>query len=324
MPQTRWQCLNIPGTGHHRASPRPYLIFLSDLDRLFCHPLNQDPFRFTPMHQDDQGQFSSRSKIVLRSERRRPWQSSSAWHTGTTPGTRSRRPAPPKVRASPGSTGRAITCRLWRRAASPPGTRRFRFEWAYRPASMCRVIAGFPEKAVAQFSSRRAQIIKTTLALADQYEKDRGYAPGQRVLASMGRFANAMTRRAKGPGALDFIALLRGWERASRAAELETPRDIARTISHATPRANALTGVRGDAGAELARKAGRLAPRRELTHAHEHAVMAAGAAGLARAQESRVAASCARAGRCAVRRRPRATTDAATRGCGWRLDGRSG
>src|SRR5437763_6905287 len=43
-------------------------------------------------------------------------------------------------------------------------TRRFGFEWAYRPASKGRVIAGFPEKAIAQFSSRRAQITKPTPA----------------------------------------------------------------------------------------------------------------------------------------------------------------
>ena len=71
------------------------------------------------------------------------------------------------------------------KGGEPAGTGRLRFEWAYRPASMRRVIAGFPEKAIAQFSSRRAQITKTTLALADQHEKDRGHAPGQRVLASM-------------------------------------------------------------------------------------------------------------------------------------------
>jgi conjugative relaxase-like TrwC/TraI family protein len=39
-------------------------------------------------------------------------------------------------------------------------TRRFGFEWAYRPASKGRVIAGFPEAAIARFSSRRAQISK--------------------------------------------------------------------------------------------------------------------------------------------------------------------
>ena len=69
-------------------------------------------------------------------------------------------------------------------------TRRFGFEWAYRPASKGRVIAGFPEKAIAEFSSRRAQISKTTLALAEEYEKERGHAPDQRALASMRRADN--------------------------------------------------------------------------------------------------------------------------------------
>ena len=114
-------------------------------------------------------------------------------------------------------------------------TRRFGFEWAYRPASKGRVIAGFPEKAIAQFSSRRAQITKTTLALAEAYEKERGHAPDQRALASMRQFANAMTRRAKEPGALDFAALLRDWEHTSRDAELGTLRDLARTIWRAAP-----------------------------------------------------------------------------------------
>jgi hypothetical protein len=45
---------------------------------------------------------------------------------------------------------------------------------------MRQVIAGFPEKAIALFFSRRAQITKTMLAFADQHEKDRGQAPGQR------------------------------------------------------------------------------------------------------------------------------------------------
>jgi conjugative relaxase-like TrwC/TraI family protein len=159
-------------------------------------------------------------------------------------------------------------------------TRRFGFEWAYRPASKGRVIAGFPEKAITRFSSRRAQITKTTLALAEQYEKERGHAPDQRALASMRRFANAMTRRAKEPGALDFAALLREWEQASREAELGTLRALARTVWHAAP------GAGGDARAELARMAAGLASRGELTHAQERAAMAAG---LAQAQESRAA-----------------------------------
>ncbi len=46
-------------------------------------------------------------------------------------------------------------------------TRRFGFEWSYRPASKGRVIAGFPEKVLTQFSSRRTQITKATLKLAE-------------------------------------------------------------------------------------------------------------------------------------------------------------
>lgn len=165
-------------------------------------------------------------------------------------------------------------------------TRRFGFEWAYRPASKGRVIAGFPEKAIAKFSSRRAQITKAALALAEAYEKDRGHAPDQRALASMRKFANARTRRAKKPGALDFAALLREWEQTSRKAELGTLHDLARTVWHAAPDAMARTLTRRDTRAELARMSARLASRSELTHAQERAAMAAG---LAQAQESRAA-----------------------------------
>ena len=129
--------------------------------------------------------------------------------------------------------GPVITGQCWagnypsavQKGGAPAGTRRFGLGWVYQPASKGRVITGFSEKAMDRFSSRRAQITKTALALADQYGKDRGHAPDERALASMRRFANAMTRRAKEPGALDFTALLRGWERASRVAELGTLRD---------------------------------------------------------------------------------------------------
>jgi conjugative relaxase-like TrwC/TraI family protein len=168
-------------------------------------------------------------------------------------------------------------------------TGRFGFEWAYRPASKGRVIADFPEKAIAEFSSRRAQISKTTLALAEEYEKERGHAPDQRALASMRQFANARTRRAKEPGALDFTALLREWEQTSRDAELGTLRDLARTVWPAANRVSA------DARAELARMAARLASSGELTHAQERAAMAAG---LAHAQESRAAWTRAELVRC--------------------------
>jgi hypothetical protein len=44
-----------------------------------------------------------------------------------------------------------------------------------------------PEKVITQFSSRRKQITKTTLALAlaHENEAERGAAPDQRVLANM-------------------------------------------------------------------------------------------------------------------------------------------
>lgn len=121
------------------------------------------------------------------------------------------------------------------KGGEPAGTRRFGLEWAYRPASKGRLIAGFPKKAVAQFSSRRAQITKTTLGLAEQYEKTVGTGWISGHWASRGRFANAMTHRAKWPGALDFTELLHCWERASRVAELETLRDFARTVWRSAP-----------------------------------------------------------------------------------------
>jgi hypothetical protein len=123
------------------------------------------------------------------------------------------------------------------------------------------MIDGVPQAAITQFSSRRAQITKTTLALAEAYEHERGHAPDQRALTSIRQFANAMTRRTNEPGGLDFTALLRGCERASRVAELGTMRDLARTICHAAPRRRP-TGARGDTRAELAQTAARLAPRR--------------------------------------------------------------
>jgi conjugative relaxase-like TrwC/TraI family protein len=163
-------------------------------------------------------------------------------------------------------------------------TRRFGFAWGYRPASKGRVIAGVPEKAIARFSSRRAQITKATLALADEYERQRGHAPDQRALSSMRQFANARTRKGKEPGALDFARLLRDWEQTSRDADLGTLRDLARAIWPAQPPADA--AARAGVRAELARMAARLAARGELTPAQETAAMAAG---LAQAQEARAA-----------------------------------
>jgi hypothetical protein len=88
---------------------------------------------------------------------------------------------------------------------------RFGFEWAERPASKGRVIAGLPEQVIAWFSSRRAQITKLTKKLAEEYERDRGHEPDQRAVSSMRQFANARTRRTKAESALEFSALLREW-----------------------------------------------------------------------------------------------------------------
>ena len=109
-------------------------------------------------------------------------------------------------------------------------TRRFGFSWSYRPASKGRVIAGVDEKVITQFSSRRAQISKATLALAGAYERDRGHPPDQRALASMRQFANARTRRGKESGALDFTQLLHDWEQTSREAEIGSLRELASRI----------------------------------------------------------------------------------------------
>jgi conjugative relaxase-like TrwC/TraI family protein len=166
-------------------------------------------------------------------------------------------------------------------------TRRFGFEWAYRPASKGRVIAGCPEKAIARFSSRRAQISKFTLALAEQYEKERGHAPDQRALSSMRQFANARTRARKDAGALDFAALLNDWEHTSRNAELGTLRDLAWSIWCGAMRADSdARATSSDARAGVAQIAAELASRGELTHAQERATMVAG---VAQAQESRAA-----------------------------------
>jgi conjugative relaxase-like TrwC/TraI family protein len=163
-------------------------------------------------------------------------------------------------------------------------TRRFGFDWAYRPASKGRVIAGFPEAAIAKFSSRRAQITKTTLALADEYEQARGHAPDQRALSSMRQFANARTRAPKEAGPLDFARLLREWEQSSRNAELGTLRDLAQTIWPGATSAEQHADAQARARAELDQMAARLAARGELTHAQERAAMSAG---VAQAQESR-------------------------------------
>ncbi len=147
------------------------------------------------------------------------------------------------------------------------------FEWAYRPASKGRVIRGAPERAIREFSSRRAQITKYTQALVEEYERERGHAPDQRATSSMRQFANSRTRRSKEHGPLDFAVLLREWEETSRNAELGTLRDLAQVIWRAVPRTQP----------DATQMAAQLASRGQMTYAQEHAAMAAG---LAQAQEA--------------------------------------
>lgn len=97
------------------------MILLSARFCRFCHHRLRQVFDYTPMYQDDQGQSSTRSKIVLESEKRGSCQSSSASPAGTAPRTHPRRPASPKARSSSGHAGRATTCRPWRSAARPQG-----------------------------------------------------------------------------------------------------------------------------------------------------------------------------------------------------------
>jgi hypothetical protein len=62
-----------------------------------------------------------------------------------------------------GQCGAGYYLSVVEKGGDPAGPRRFGFEWVHRAASKGRVIAGFREIAIAQFSSRRAQITKTTL-----------------------------------------------------------------------------------------------------------------------------------------------------------------
>jgi hypothetical protein len=59
MARTHWQWLRLVGNGHRvsalqpLASPIPWLIlvtFVSDLGRLFCHPVSMVDLSVTPMH----------------------------------------------------------------------------------------------------------------------------------------------------------------------------------------------------------------------------------------------------------------------------------
>jgi hypothetical protein len=262
------------------------MILQSASFRHSCHHQLRLAFDYTPMHQDDQGEFSSRSKIAL-GEREEAVVAIAVniarGHDASYPFKATGAAEDPVIT---GQCGAGYYLSAVEKGGEPAGTRQFGFEWAYPPASKGGVITGFPEKAIARFYPGRAQITKTTLALAGQYEKDRGHAPDQR-----GAGQHALVRQRddaphKRDRALDFTALLRGRDRASRVAELATLRDLARTIWHSAPRASAPNGARGDTRAELAQTATRLAPHGGVAQGQERAAVATR---LAQGQESRVA-----------------------------------
>lgn len=82
-------------------------------------------------------------------------------------------------------------------------TRWFEFEWAYRPVSKGRVIAGVPKRRSYSSLPAAHRSSRPTLTLAEEYERQHGRTPDQRALASMRQFANARTRRCRASG--------RGW-----------------------------------------------------------------------------------------------------------------
>ena len=105
-----------------------------------------------------------------------------------------------------------------------------------------KVIAGFPEQVIAQFSFLRARITKTAVALAEEYQCQRGHVPNQgvhvpnqRASASIRQVANTRTRKGKEAGPLDFAQLPHQPEHLSRDAVLRTLRDLAHHICAAQP-----------------------------------------------------------------------------------------
>jgi hypothetical protein len=114
-----------------------------------------------------------------------------------------------------------------------------------------------------------------------EYEKKRWHAPGQRALATMRRFANAMTRRCKVSARWASRGCCASGSR-TRTTPVLGCRATLHEPSGTQPSEEAQTR------AELARMTARLASRGELTRTQEGAAMAAG---LAQAQESRTARS---------------------------------
>ena len=144
-------------------------------------------------------------------------------------------------------------------------TGRYGFRWAYREASKGRVIAGFDEKLIDEFSSRREQVTRNMARLRDAYRAEHGHDPDQRALNSMRKQAYYDGRASK-DDTRDGPTRLRDWEQQSRSAELGSLRDLAARLWDSAARP-------GGAGP---------ATPRELTPDEERRAMAAG---LAQAQQ---------------------------------------
>ena len=153
-------------------------------------------------------------------------------------------------------------------------TRRFGFEWAYREESKGRILKGFDERYIKEFSSRREQVTQNMAELRKEYREIYGRDPDQRQLATMNKQAYYDNRPAK-DDSRDLETRLRDWETQARTAELGTLRDLATQIwGHLDgdkPDGSRNGGTQPNAG-------------RQLTADEERRAMAAG---LAQAQKER-------------------------------------
>jgi conjugative relaxase-like TrwC/TraI family protein len=132
-------------------------------------------------------------------------------------------------------------------------TERHGFRWVFRPKAHARVIEGVPEKTIRAFSSRRAEISKTTMGMIEEYEKRFEHEPSRRAVWSMSQHAHRLTREPKGAEKLDFGKLLNDWEATSRDAELGSLTELAHVI----------WGGKAQAEARV-QDAGELSPKAEL------------------------------------------------------------
>ena len=148
-------------------------------------------------------------------------------------------------------------------------TERYGFTWAYREESKGRVLAGFDEKLIREFSSRREQVTRNMAQLRGAYRAQHGHDPDQRALNAMRKEAYYHNR----PGKDDTrgaATRLRDWEQQSRNADLGSLRDLAVRIWEQNRAAGGKDGTSAQ-------------PQRQMTAEEERRAMAAG---LAQAQQA--------------------------------------